>query len=366
MGIGALFLNTTGFNNTANGFLGLFSNTIGRYNTASGSQALQNNSTGDGNTANGAYALFGNTTGYANTANGYEALYTNSIGTFNTADGDQALFSNTTGAQNTASGFDALYSNTTGSYNTVNGMQALYSNTTGSSNTATGTYALFNNTTGGGNTAFGYDALFNTTGVANIGLGHRAGYNLTTGNYNIDLLNEGLAGESGVIRIGSVGLQTSAFVAGIYGATVSGGTAVYINSNGQLGTVTSSARFKRNIQDMGAVSDALLALRPVTFEYKKEVDPKGVPQFGLVAEEVDEVNPDLVVHDSDGKPYTVRYEAVNVMLLNEFLKEHKTVQELKKEIVLLTARLKEQESKIQRVSDQFKLKKPALRTVSSD
>jgi uncharacterized coiled-coil protein SlyX len=200
---------------------------------------------------------------------------------------------------------------------------------------------------------------------------------LTTGSNNIDIGSVGVAGESNKIRIGKVGTQSATFIAGIYGTTVSKGVAVYVSSSGLLGTVTSSARFKDDIKPMGQVSDALLALKPVTFHYKKEIDPDRTQQFGLVAEEVAKVNPDLVVRDDQGKIYTVRYEAVNAMLLNEFLKEHTTVQELKSTVAkqdaiiaqqqkgmeVLTASLKEQAAQIQKVSAQIELSKPAPRTV---
>src|SRR5438876_1109639 len=169
-------------------------------------------------------------------------------------------------------------------------------------NTAEGTDALFSLTTGTENTADGYDALLNnTTGVGNIALGNFAGANLTTGDNNIDVGNVGVAGESNTIRIGVVGTQTATFVAGIMGKTVPMSTPVFVNANGQLGTTPSSARFKDEIKPMDKASEAILALKPVAFRYKKEIDPKGVPQFGLVAEEVEKVNPNLVVRDEKGQ-----------------------------------------------------------------
>jgi hypothetical protein len=215
--------------------------------------------------------------------------------------------------------------------NTANGRDALESNTTGGGNTANGVEALDNNSTGAFNTANGTDALSsNTTGDHNIGLGDFAGLNLTTGSYNIDIGNQGMANDANTIRIGDSGNQFATFIAGIYNVN-EGGTIlpVYINSNGQLGTqaAPSSRRFKKEIKPMGQTSEAILALKPVTFRYKS--DPAGAgPQFGLVAEEVAEVNPDLIVRDKNGDIYTVRYDAVNAMLLNEFLKEHGKVQEL--------------------------------------
>src|SRR6266536_2956167 len=293
-------------------------------NTVLGDNALFFNTTGSQNTANGALALYHNTTGGYNTATGYQALYSNRTGGYNTANGASALIHNTTGSFNTATGFDSLRSNTTGNDNTANGALALTSNTTGSFNTANGWEALVFNTTGTNNLADGFAALANnTTGNNNIALGFQAGVNLTTGNTNIDIGNPGVASESNTIRIGIAGLQTATFLAGIHGVTIARGVEVMVDANGQLGTMPSSERFKDSIKPMDKASEAILALQPVTFRYKHELDANGVPQFGLVAEEVAKVNPDLVARDEQGKPYTVRYEAVNAMLLNEFLKEHR-------------------------------------------
>ncbi len=304
-----------------------------------------------------------NTTGVRNTANGFAALETNTTGERNTATGRAALVNNTTGNNNTADGHDALFSNTTGIWNTATGSFALFSNTIANDNTAIGYFALFGNTTGNNNTANGTNALLNnTTGNENIALGNLAGRNLTTGDNNIDIGNQGVAAEANTIRIGTVGTQTKTFVAGISGAGVTG-IAVKVNAAGQLGTAPSSQRFKEEIRPMDDASEAILALKPVTFHYKKEIDPDGIPQFGLVAEQVEKVNPDLVSRDRDGKPYTVRYEAVNAMLLNEFLKEHRTVQEQQKEIDALRAELKDQRTLIQKVNDKLELSKPAPQTV---
>ena len=353
--------------NTAEGTDALFSLTTGTDNTAIGFDALFGNTTGDSNTATGSIALMSNTTGVRNTANGFAALNSNTTGERNTATGRAALVNNTIGNNNTADGHDALFSNGTGIRNTATGSFALFSNTTGPDNTAIGYFSLFSNTTGNSNTASGYDALLNnTTGIGNIALGNFAGANLTTGDNNIDIGNQGVAGEAGTIRIGVIGTQTATYIAGIMGKTVPRSTPVFINANGQLGTVTSSARFKDDIKPMDKVSEALLALRPVTFRYKPELDPNGIPQFGLVAEEVEKVNPDLVVRDADGKPYTVRYEAVNAMLLNEFLKEHRTVLELKKEIATLTATVTEQAAQIQKVSAQVQMSRPAPQMVGNN
>jgi hypothetical protein len=310
------------------------------------------------NTAEGQDALFSLASNITdNTAIGYHALYNDTNGFLNTAVGSLALFSLTGGNNNTASGYKALYSTTTGHDNTANGAAALQNNTS-DANTANGAGALAKNTTGDSNTADGYRALTtNTTGADNIALGYYAGSNLTTGSDNIDIGNSGVAGESNTIRIGEQGTQAATYVAGIYGVTTSGGAAVYINASGKLGTATSSARFKSDIRSMDKASEAILAMRPVTFRYKQELDPEGIAQFGLVAEDVEKVSPALVVHDADGKPYTVCYEAVNAMLLNEFLKEHKAfleeqsrVQKLEALLEGVNERLKDQEAKIQKVS----------------
>lgn len=277
-------------------------------------------------------ALSLNTTGSANTAIGFEALSSNTTGFFNTANGSQALQSNTTGNSNTANGVAALLNNTTGNDNTATGAGALVNNTTGTFNTVTGVAALNSNTTGFNNTANGWHALQFTTGSNNIAVGAEAGINLTSGNNNIDIGNAGVAAESKTIRIGTRGTQRNTFIAGISGITVANGVGVIIDNNGHLGTIVSSQRFKTAIKPIDKTSEAILALNPVTFRYKHELDPEGIPQFGLVAEDVEKVNPDLVARDEQGKVYSVRYEAVNAMLLNEFLKEHRKVEEQTREM----------------------------------
>jgi len=342
--------NTTGNNNTAVGFFALNFNSTGYNNTANGFYALVDNATGSGNTANGVQALALNSTGNDNTANGVQALASNSTGNDNTANGVQALSSNTTGNFNTATGFAALVLNDAGTANTANGAYALYSNEIGNYNTATGQGSLFSNT-GSNNTASGSNALFyNTTGGSNIALGDSAGINLTTGSNNIDIGNKGKAGESQYIRIGTKGTHTHTFIAGISGVTVGGGVGVIIDTNGKLGTVVSSERFKDEVKPMDKASEAILALKPVTFRYKKELDSEGIPQFGLVAEDVEKVNADLVARDAQGKPYTVRYEAVNAMLLNEFLKAHRQVQELKSAAVKQEAMIARQQKQIEELT----------------
>jgi Chaperone of endosialidase len=402
-GKNALFSLTTGSDNTAAGFQALGSNTTGSSNTAAGSQALRSNTTGFSNTANGAFTLFSNTggsdeEGSFNTATGFQALFSNTTGHRNTATGRDALFSNTIGIRNTACGNSALFSNTNSNFNTAVGDNALLNLTTANpnegANTAIGAFALVNSTTGEANTAIGESALVNhITGNQNIVLGYAAGQDLTDGGVNIYISNPGVSSESNSIRIGNVvtwtdiygfghPAHTATYIAGISGQTAAAGVAVYVNTDGKLGTLTSSARFKTEIKPMDKASEAILALNPVTFRYKKEVDPEGIPQFGLVAEEVEKVNPDLVARDAGGKAYTVRYEAVNAMLLNEFLKAHRKIEEQgaiiaqqrrdfeaaiaqqKQEIQTLTASLKEQASQIQKVSARVDLQRTAAQTIA--
>ena len=351
----ALFNNTIGFENTAIGWSALYSNIRGNFNTAIGAQALGSNSSGGANTAIGNGALSMNAIGSANTATGASALAINYSGSRNTAVGETALQANYNGALNTAIGFEALRFNEFASNNTATGELALHNNS-GDSNTATGGLALMSNTTGAFNTADGFRALLNNTmGSRNIAMGVEAGSNLTTGSNNIDIGASGVAGESGVIRIGKTSTATATFIAGISGKTVANGLGVIINTSGQLGTILSSARYKEAIKPMDTASEAILALQPVRFRYKHELDPDGIPQFGLVAEQVEKVNPDLVVRDADGKVNTVRYEAVNAMLLNEFLKEHRRVEEQRAYFELKLAQQQKQiealTATIQKVSD---------------
>jgi Chaperone of endosialidase len=365
IGTSALYSNTDGNENTAIGVDALVSNTQGDNNTASGMDALFTNTLGYNNTASGFSALFNNTTGSYNTASGYYALFSNTIGNYNTASGYYALNANTIGNSNSASGEFTLYSNTTGNNNTASGPYALFGNTTGNFNTAIGQSALVSNTNGNNNTASGYFALFNsTTGSSNIALGDSAGLNLTTGSNNIDIGNKGVAGESNTIRIGKKGTQTTTFIAGISGKTVANGVGVIINSNGQLGTIQSSARYKTAVTPMNEASEVILALKPVTFRYKKELDPEKIPQFGLIAEEVEKVNPDLVALDEEGKPYTVRYEAVNAMLLNEFLKEHRKVEQQEATISDMRSAIAKHEATNARQQKQIEELNVGLRKVS--
>jgi Chaperone of endosialidase len=377
VGHSALYSITSGNDNTAVGSSALSSNTTGGFNTAIGAFALSS-STGDRNTALGALALSEHNTGFYNTATGVEALRGDGIhpntGSYNTATGYQALFSITSGGYNTATGFASLPANTAGYFDTADGVFALFTNSTGYQNFGGGVSALYNNTIGHDNTACGFQALGNNqSGNNNIGIGSNGGINVT-GSNNIDIGAFGLAGESNTIRIGRQGIHTKTYIRGIFGAGASGGSAVYVTSTGKLGTVASSARFKEQIKPMDKASEAILALKPVTFRYKRQLDPEYIPQFGLIAEDVEKVNPDLVVRDESGEIYTVRYDAVNAMLLNEFLKEHRKVEEqeatitqLKKDlratVVELTARLKEQDSKIEKVSAQLQLRKPSPQMV---
>ena len=337
-----------------------------------------------GNTAEGQAALLSLTTGGFNTAVGFFSLRANTSGSLNTAIGAGTLLANT-GDNNAATGAGALLSNTTGTVNTANGAFALFSNTIGIGNTAIGRQALFSNTTGSQNTAIGINALyFNTMGSSNVALGINAGTDVTTAN-NVICIG---ADEHGA------NLSNSCFIGNIRGVTTANADAipVLIDSAGQLGTMSSSRRFKHEIKPMDKASEAILAFKPVTFHYKS--DNTSTPQFGLVAEEVADINPDLVVRDEKGEIYTVRYDAVNAMLLNEFLKEHKKVQELKstaakqdmsitelkstvakqevniaqqqKKMELLTVQLKEQVSQIKKVSAQLQIGMPVQKMVAAD
>jgi len=373
----ALFSLTSGVGNAAVGWYSLFSNTDGSFNTALGAGTLlfnigdqhtgegtQNtaigtaallfNTEGSNNTAIGAGALLNNSTGGFNIAAGTFALASNTTGFANIAVGSSALYSNTTGVQNTAIGDDALFNNAMGQNNVAIGRLSLFHNTEGVANTATGTETLTSSIVGVGNTAIGYHALTNATNDGNTALGFNAGLNVTTA--------------SNVIAIGHLGanVSNSCFINNIRGATgaMGDGIPVLIDSHGQLATSPSSRRFKKEIKPMDKTSDAILALKPVTFHYKS--DGTGTPQFGLIAEEVAAVNPDLVVRDEKGEIYTVRYEAVNAMMLNEFLKEHRKGEAQQKEIDGLRVELKEQKALIQKVNDKVELKRSAPKVVVDD
>jgi trimeric autotransporter adhesin len=322
-------------------------------NTAAGQSALLNLTNGTFNTAIGWKSLTTVTGGSANTGIGAGTLVANTS-SYNTATGAAALQLNTTGLANTANGALALFSNTTGIFNTAVGANALQDNTS-SLNTAVGYSALTNNTSGGpGNVAVGATALLNnTTGHANTALGHAAGSNATTGDGNVYIGAgmDGVAGESNHTYIRNVH------------DTVSSNRGVYVNPDGRMGTLSSSRRYKEDIKPMDKTSEALFALRPVTFRYKKEIDRTQALSFGLIAEEAAGISPDLITRDRDGKPETVRYEAVNAMLLNEFLKEHKKVEQLEGTVASLAATVKEQAAQIQKVSEQIEMSKPAAKVV---
>jgi trimeric autotransporter adhesin len=332
----------------------------GNYNSAFGYTALFNNSIGLRNTAIGVNALYSNSDGTDNTATGLNALYSNLIANYNTATGAYSLAFNTGGAQNTANGWSALYSNTIGNYNTATGVDALHENVQASYNTADGLKALYHNTANS-NTAVGYYALLsNTSGNSNTALGTNAGRNLTTGSGNVCI---------GANVSGVAGESNATWIKNVY-TSLASGRAVYVNSDNKIGTLVSSRRYKEEVKPMDKASETLLALKPVTFRYKKEIDPSRSRCFGLIAEQVADVDPELVTSDREGKPETVRYEAINAMLLNEFLKEHRKVQELeltvaqhqknfqaritqqKKEIEALTAGLR-------KVSVQIEMSRPA-------
>ncbi len=355
---------TTGSANTAVGWFSLGSVITGSFNTATGAGSLLFN-TADENTAFGAAALLNNTSGTGNTATGAAALLNNTIGQDNTANGVFALESNTEGSENTATGTRALSSNSTGATNTATGGGALFSNTTGNNNTATGFSTLSANMTGNGNTAIGRSALTITTGNGNTALGTNAGSALTSGNLNIDIGADviGITGESNTIRIGANLDETpgasACHIGGIYNQSVDPGTAssMAIDASGKLGTTVSSRRFKHDIKPMDEASEAILALKPVTFHYKSDV--KNTPCFGLIAEEVAGVNPDLVVRNKDGEIWSVRYDQVNAMLLNEFLKARRQIDAQQKQIDALTVGL-------QKVSAQLEASKPPPQVVNNN
>jgi len=362
--------------NTAEGQNALLSLTTGQWNTALGGFTLWKNTDGSFNTAVGTGALLLNVgnqstgAGVDNTAIGAAALLSNSTGSLNTATGVDALFSNTTGFENTAIGHGALFRNTTGANNTANGYHTLLNNTTGDFNTADGLEALALNTTGSDNTANGYQALAsNTTGFGNIAVGVFSGGGVSTANNVI------------AIGAGGANINNSCFIGQIYSniQPVIGTDPDYvtITSSGRLGRSNfngSSRRFKHDIQPMDKASEVIFALKPVSFRYNKEYDAAERSAFGLIAEEVAEVTPDLVGRNKQGEPDSVRYEQINAMLLNEFLKEHKKVQQLeaslveqRKDFTAAIAELKkETDVKIQKVTAQIKLNKTSSRMVVKD
>jgi hypothetical protein len=314
-----------------------------------------------GNTFLGDGALSSTTTGADNTATGNSALFHNTEGSNNTASGISALFNNTTGSDNTALGAGALSRNTTANGNTATGASALWFNTTGYRNTAIGNTALYHNVTGHGNTAVGFQALLQNTESNNVALGFNAGSNLTDGSGNVCIGYNvvGVRGESNTTRISN-----------IY-SSVASARPVYVNSDNKIGTLVSSRRFKEEIKPMDKASEAILALKPVSFHYKKEVEPNGAIMFGLIAEDVEKVDPDLVTRNDKGEPETVRYEAVNAMLLNEFLKENRKVEEQTckteardRTIAQQEAEIRALMSQLQNVSDELESIKSATRVAA--
>lgn len=399
VGFDALLADNSGSENTAVGVAALSSNMSGNFNTAVGYESMTRN-LGSDNTAVGANTLLSNNSGHDNTATGFNALMNNTIGILNTAFGAFSLSANidgkfntalggnmeknTSGSSNVAVGLSALDSNTTGNGNTATGINALFFNQTGSNNAATGgnallnntasnnaaagAFALQNNTNGHDNTAQGFQSMnANVSGSNNVAVGSHAGANLTNGNNNIDLGANvvGATGEANTIRIGKQGTQKSTLIAGIFGTAVNG-SPVVVASNGKLGVATSSARFKEAVKPMDKTSESILALKPVSFRYKQDIDPDRTPQFGLVAEEVEKVDPDLVVRDEEGKVMTVRYEAVNAMLLNEFLKEHHKVEQQARTIATLQKQVENLSAGLQKVSDKVEMAKPGAHVVVNE
>lgn len=363
IGAYSLLSNATGYLNTAAGYFSLGSNTDGYENVAVGGFSLTQNSFGYRNTSVGAAALAFNTQGTYNAAFGYNALTNNSIGSGNTAIGAGALGLSTTASDNTAVGNGALASNGLGATNTAIGAHALSSNTIGEGNSAHGSGALAQIQGGSYNTAMGVIALSSlsngnsntalgalamgglTTGGNNIAIGSNAASSLISGSSNIYIGNGGAAFESSTARVGST--QTRTFIAGIRSVTtaVNDAVNVVIDSNGQLGTISSSRDAKDDIADMNDASAALMQLRPVTFHYKADHDPAGSRlQYGLIAEEVADVYPGMVA-TKDGKPETVMYQYLAPMLLNEYQKQQRTIEtqaheiaELRRAIEVLMAR----------------------------
>jgi hypothetical protein len=337
-GTDTLAINTTGFFNTAVGVEALFNNTTGGANTAVGARSLTNNDDGFDNTAIGMSSLFSNTTGFRNTATGISALADNTVGTYNTASGYLAMVSNRTGDRNTASGSEALYTNRIGD-----------------DNTAVGDSALFSNVTGGTNTAIGSSALWgNTSGTNNIAIGGYAGYNLTNGDSNILIGHMGFATEGNTTRIGDAANQTRAFIAGVQGVTtdVNDAVTVVVDSSGQLGTISSSRRYKEDINDMGDASDRLLQLHPVTFRYRQAYGNGEQPlDYGLIAEEVAEVFPELVVFNDSNQPETVKYRLLSSLLLNELQKQHSVLSGQVAEIADLRAQLNDLNQRINQLAN---------------
>jgi hypothetical protein len=373
VGQNALGSNTSGGHNSALGQSALQANTVGGFNSAVGVEALSSNLGGTSNTAVGYRALHLNTTGLRNSAVGENALNANTANE-NSALGDDALKANTSGAHNSAFGQAALTANDTGADNSAFGQDALHDNTTGASNVAVGQGALTSNTGGGGNTALGTDALDGkTSGANNVAVGKNAGGALGTGSNNalfgtdagsaftandggnVAIANVGVAGESNTIRIGTQGTQTGGtFLAGVSGGPSLAGSQVLVDANGKLGTAASSRRFKTRIRPLGSL-DKLMKLRPVSFRYKpKYADHPNRTQFGLIAEEVAKVFPNLVVNGRDGKPYTVAYQQLPVLLLAQLQREHTRVGHQHRQINRQQRRNNRQQRQIDRLEAQVR------------
>jgi hypothetical protein len=318
--------------NTGAGAGSLYAITSGFANSAFGFQTLNNIRTGSQNTAVGYRALLSNQDDGGNTAIGANAMSQGAGGGANSAVGAQALYENSSGSYNTAVGLSALYENTSGSYNTVSGALALPGNTTGSNNSAFGFGAMDQNTNGAENVAIGNFALSsNRSGSHNIAVGYESGQ-FISGSNNIDIGSGGAANENGIVRIGTPGTQTTVYIAGIESTKVTG-NAVYVTSSGKLGVLASSERYKTAIESMGSNTEKLQQLRPVTFHLKN--DPTGAVQYGLIAEEVNKVYPELVIRDEKGVIQGVRYDELAPMLLNEIKKQHLKMGEIQREVAEL-------------------------------
>jgi len=327
--------------NTAEGQNALFSLATGTYNTAVGFLSLESDIAGQFNTAIGAGALLANV-GDPSTG----------AGTENTATGAGALLSNTNALDNTADGAFALFSNTRGSGNTATGAAALERNTTGAGNTAIGQAALNENVTGSFNTAIGTAALLAASGDSNTVVGSGAGGSVGGADHVI-CIGQGVAGAN---------VDNSCYIGSIWNQP-GGSQPVYVNSDGKLGLLVSSRRFKDEIKPIANASAVIYALEPVSFRYKPEIEPTRPRGFGLIAEDVEKISPDLVTRGVDGKVNSVRYDQVNAMLLNEFLKAHRKVQELEKEMAALNAQLKDQAAQIQQISARVQVTGPAKTVV---
>ncbi len=371
-GIGVLVSRTSGIWNSGTGFEALNHLTSGNQNTATGLRALFSDINGGYNTATGVSSLFSNTSGFFNVATGAYSLANNTTGLQNTAVGYAALFRNTMAEANCAFGEAALYHNVKAFVNNAFGVEALFNNLTGETNNAFGHLALENNLTGVWNNAFGFNALdSNVSGSFNTAIGDSAGFDVT-GDGNV-CIGEGVFGETGVddsTYIRNINTTAQPIVAGVDGVTVD-------LTTGRLGHGVSSQRYKEQIKPMDKASELLFSLKPVTYRYKKEIDPKQTLDFGLIAEEVAKVSPELAIRDAKGQVSNVRYNAINAMLLNEFLKEHQqvveqqaTIAELKSTVAqqqkgmdVLTAQLKEQATQIQKVSAQIEMSRPVPKVV---